>query len=100
MPDLSPAVIIRLQRRHGAGASLTALAAELGIARKTLRRRLRALPATSGGVENTAPKTKPPRPVKMPHRLRPLPSRPAESEPSKNELRAALHAAVLNTARL
>jgi hypothetical protein len=98
--DLSLAVVIRLQRRHAAGTSLAALATELGIAKARLRKRLLAVPAITGGTENAPPEVKPPRSARMPHRLRPLPSRPVGSEPSKNELRAALHAAVLNTARL
>jgi hypothetical protein len=98
MPDLSSAVIARLQRRHAAGTSLTALATELGIAKATLRKRLLALPATSGGLE--PPKTKPPSSARMPHRLRSLPPRPAEPERSKNALRAELAEALARTARL
>jgi len=100
MPDLSPAVVIRLQRRRAAGASLTALAAELGVARKTLRKRLLALPAISGRVKNSSPETKPPRSARIPHRLRSLPPRSSESEPSKNALRAELAEAAARTARL
>lgn len=96
-PNLSPAAVARLQRRHAAGTSLASLARELGVARKTLQKRLRALPAVEAPPATTLPATKP---VRMPHRLRPLPPRPVTPERSKAALRAELAEALARTARL
>jgi hypothetical protein len=101
LPNLSHAALLRLQRRRAAGASLVALAKELGVGRDTLRKRLKAVAASTGRGFAAPPETKPPRPGKMPHRLRPLPPRPvSESEPSKDQLRAMLAEALARTARL
>jgi hypothetical protein len=93
--DLSAAVIARLQHRRAEGASVAALAVELGVSATTLKMRLKARPA-DGGSKTVPPEAKP-RPVRMPHHKRPLPPRPASPEPSKQWLREMIAQAVRNT---
>src|SRR5512139_3030362 len=95
--EISPSVIARLQRRRAGGATLAALAAELGIAPGTLKRFLRARPSNSAGDLPTPPKA-----VAKAQRSSSVPIKkrrawgPAIPE-SKERLRAMLAEAVRNT---
>jgi hypothetical protein len=98
--NLTPAAIARLQQRRAAGSSWVVLAAELDVSEGTLRKRLKAQAATSGGVENTPHEVKAHRTsssVPMRRRPLPLPPRPGSPQPSKKWLRAMLALAARNT---
>ena len=96
--DLSPAVIVRLQRRRSEGVSQAALAAELGVGVTTLKKCLNARPAngSTGGSKTVPPEAKAHRTSSVPIRRRATPE-PAEPERSKPALRAMLAEAFANT---